>query len=586
MTLLGLSPLVLAALIAAAAAALFALHHLRVRPEIRRVPTLLFWKEAVEETRARTLPGRFRHPRTFLFLAALAALLALALAEPETKAGRAATRHVVVVLDNGAALAARADPSSGVPGAMRFEEVRAAAGRFLEALSLRDRVAVLTTEPGAGPLVDWDAPRNLARGRVAEVRPAAGMGDLAGALRRAAARLAGKTHPQVVLFTGPELPRDLPVREGFDRGLYVAPGEVPLAVVRRGGAVRDRGIVGLAYGATLEVRVAHGESAPPFAVEVVRSGQTEPIAMLEVAPAGRASVAWLAVPGVAADGALVEVRLVPADGFPHNDRALYRLPLRRVRRVAVDPALPPPAGLLVREHPWLAVPAAGDRAELRLAVGAAEPQALPAGSPVAAFEGAALLLDGAGRPELPRLGAGVRPLLAADAGSTLLAADRRPLLQLVPGAPAVLEVAPGLLELSSPFAREPAAIAHLAALLERLAGNRPGAVAVPEAAPAMLLAGTAAPVEIADTAGRRLPDVRGLLDVRDLAPGAWTLGGAGRTDEIAVHPDRILPAGAPSGEERLPATPASSPRGWEWLALAVLVLVLIDAWLHVRGRIP
>ena len=32
--------------------------------------------------------------------------------------------------------------------------------------------------------------------------------------------------------------------------------------------------------------------------------------------------------------------------------------------------------------------------------------------------------------------------------------------------------------------------------------------------------------------------------------------------------------------------PSGSLRPWEWLVLACLALLLVDAWLHAQGRIP
>jgi hypothetical protein len=58
----------------ALAGALFALQRLRVRHREVTVVTTLFWRDALEETRARTLMERFRHPLAYL-LALLVALL-------------------------------------------------------------------------------------------------------------------------------------------------------------------------------------------------------------------------------------------------------------------------------------------------------------------------------------------------------------------------------------------------------------------------------------------------------------------------------------------------------------------------------
>lgn len=66
--------------LAALAGGLFFLQMLRVRHRQIEVPTTMFWREAVEESRARVLRQRFRHPWAYVLLLAIAALLWLAIA--------------------------------------------------------------------------------------------------------------------------------------------------------------------------------------------------------------------------------------------------------------------------------------------------------------------------------------------------------------------------------------------------------------------------------------------------------------------------------------------------------------------------
>lgn len=66
--------------LAALAGGLFVLQMLRVRHRQLEVPTTMFWREAVEESRARVLRQRFRHPWAYLLLLLIAALLWLAIA--------------------------------------------------------------------------------------------------------------------------------------------------------------------------------------------------------------------------------------------------------------------------------------------------------------------------------------------------------------------------------------------------------------------------------------------------------------------------------------------------------------------------
>lgn len=108
----------------ALAAALFALSRLRVRHRALIVPTTLFWREAIEETRARVFVQRFRHPLAYALVLGIAAALWLACADPRSS-GADATRHVIVVdasasMDGGrltAALAAARERASQLPRA-------------------------------------------------------------------------------------------------------------------------------------------------------------------------------------------------------------------------------------------------------------------------------------------------------------------------------------------------------------------------------------------------------------------------------------------------------------------------------------
>src|SRR5690554_4932984 len=96
------------ALAMSVAVVLALLHLLRVRPRPIHVVTTLFWQQAIEQPRARTLWQRFRHPRTYALLAAIGALLALALANPQL-GGRGEAVSEVIVLDAGVTMGARAD---------------------------------------------------------------------------------------------------------------------------------------------------------------------------------------------------------------------------------------------------------------------------------------------------------------------------------------------------------------------------------------------------------------------------------------------------------------------------------------------
>ena len=82
--------------IAAIAVGLWLLQRLRVRHREVEVLTTLFWKDALQETRARVFTRRFRHWRAWALLVVIASLLWVLLGQPHTVAPDA-TQHVVLI---------------------------------------------------------------------------------------------------------------------------------------------------------------------------------------------------------------------------------------------------------------------------------------------------------------------------------------------------------------------------------------------------------------------------------------------------------------------------------------------------------
>lgn len=96
--------------LAALAGGLFLLQMLRVRHRQLEVPTTMFWREAVEESRARVLRQRFRHPWAYVLLLSIAALLWLAIAGLTAKSQQG--QDYLLILDG----------SVGMTHTTRFED--------------------------------------------------------------------------------------------------------------------------------------------------------------------------------------------------------------------------------------------------------------------------------------------------------------------------------------------------------------------------------------------------------------------------------------------------------------------------------
>lgn len=103
MSFTNLSPLAFGLGLLGVAGVLFLLQRLRVRHRPHEVVTTLFWKQAVEEARARVLVRRFRHLPAYLLALLIAGLAWLGFADPEPEG--AGDRDYVVLLDGSSAMA-------------------------------------------------------------------------------------------------------------------------------------------------------------------------------------------------------------------------------------------------------------------------------------------------------------------------------------------------------------------------------------------------------------------------------------------------------------------------------------------------
>lgn len=329
LTLLGL---------AALAGGLYLLQRLRVRH--RRVPvaTTLFWREAVEESRARVLTRRFRHPWAYALILLIASLIWLALAGPERRAGSEA--RTVVLLD-GSARMARGD---------LFARAKAAALAAAGELPRDAREVVLC---GAYPR------RVLAPGedilllekRLEPLGPDACPSTLSAVLRRMARdELSGTAFRVVTDATTWRAPDDIPAdREVARVALEAKP-------------TTNRGIVALGMSEAASGRF----DAVDVFIEVRRAPDAEPASPLGIALDDRevgASPAPVPAPeiggarywmrDVPARGQTLTVRLPGKDDLALDDEASLVLPRRRVLRVAIDDALADVVGPIVDADPAL-----------------------------------------------------------------------------------------------------------------------------------------------------------------------------------------------------------------------------------------
>lgn len=533
------------------AGVLFLVHLLRIRPRERTVPTLLFWRKVLLESQARRLGGRFRHPRTWAFLVLTAALLVLALGRPEREGVGAAP--LVLVLDVGPSMEAALGNDAGT----RFEQAREGVLRWVDGAPLSRPVTVVTTSAREGNVADPETPRALVEARVRALEVDSLARPIAGVLAEVVGRDAAA---DVHVFSDRDPGVAPPPRVTWHRSV----SELP-----------DQAIAGAGFLAGLRVRVL----GPPIEgrVLVVRDEVGTELARAPLVYREGEDLGEGLVPDLRASGDVVTLVLEPADALPTNDRVRYRLPSRTTKRVFVDAALPAAVRLLCEQDDHLNIvddaamadvalaPSPVQVADLDLVAVAHEPLAAP--YPI---------VDRAGMDEMRAVARMEDDALAVARFAGRVLAMRR----TRPDGGRVLALPPALVDARGPWMQRPERTAELIEWIHASAGSTPGSIAIAENAGSTLV------VARTDVAG----SVLGAVDERLVRPfepvGTLTNLDADGTSTASVVAMSAIPR-ATSTERDVDVDAGSRDFEWfEWLIACALFLFLIDAWLHLSGRIP
>ncbi len=540
-----------AALIAGAAGVLAVLHLLRVRPRRVRVVTILFWVHAVEPSRARVLLDRFRHPLTYALLLAICALMALALGRPQRDVASAERAHTVIVIDAGVAMSARGDD-----GRTRLDLAVQRVMAEVRGLRDADAVAVMAVDPEPRLVHRFETPRPLIARELSALAPAGLPGACDRAVRLAASLLQGRSRPEIVLIT--------------DRPFPPAPG---LRVVQVGSPCGNAAIISAMFepdeanplrGRLLARVAAWGDGPRTVGLLVQRAGGAPLLNRSASIPAGTARDFVLA--DVPADGDRLVLRLSSGDALPADDEASFHLPLRNPIRVRMADGVPAGLRIALQSDPAVRLVEPGQRPDIDVCRDDSE---TADGRPCIVVE------------QTPSLPPGARVAVAAD----------HPFFRGLDleGAADVLPPGPG---------DESILIAFGDRVLARFRGD--------SAAPRLVLADAlwsedasfrrrAAFAVFLARAVRRLADWDAdpvVLSPRRHGSDPLWVERAGLSGHRLIMPaDRVsgdLTSTTADGEPAASSGPRLRPEPelFEALLAAALLLLVVEAFLHARGRIP
>lgn len=550
MSLTTLGPLGFVLGLAALAGILFALQRLLVRHREVVVVTTLFWREALEEQRARTLVERFRQPLTYALLLAVAGLLWLGVARPD--AVRATGERHVLLLD-ASAVAARDG---------RFALAVEALDEAL-ASAPRDRTEVVLCGASPRTLLAPGEDRALLAARLEGAAPEAVPSTLELAMGAALAENRG----QALRFTafgdgyvsggGVELPdgvtferASLPPLQGDGSRGIVALGVAPAASGAWDRVDLHIEVTGAEDATAPEVRWANGDAVDGLVKLAAVPGQGVRYALRDVV----------------ADGRVLDVRLATGDALAADDSATVTLPDRPRIRVYVAPG-PGTEGMdaLLAMDPAVEVVRSSADADVLIGEGPAGLPSLrvvPASAQEEAilvtFEGEASGADAALTRAVGELG-----LDRIDAGALADAIGKPIAVGALPGATRRVSVWGELLQGDAGFARSRSYPVLVGRAVRWLAGTDP---IVPYGA-----------------RGRALPSRVGSAaeDVQLAGPGAPLLDRRATSGmDSSGRPSATFDLSAPDG-----APDAGPWRAYTWFLVLALLLLGAEWVLYSRGRI-
>ncbi len=292
------------------------------------VPTLRFWTAAEKGSEVKHR-RRIQQPWSLLLQLLSIALLLLALAQLRFGSAGPVPRDHVLILDTSAWMGAR-----NAKGLL-MDQASAAARAYVAAMPAGDRVMLVRADALATPATAFERNRAVLEDAIARSRPGATALNLAQAFEFAkqAQKLQGGRAGEIVYIGGSRItdnPEDL------------ARVKVPaLRVVQLPPPAQNCGLkkIGLR-------RSASDPDVWEILVGVHNYGQQPRTASVALAfggsPAGRATIS--VAPGAdqnatfnyrARSGGWLEARVLPADDFTANQRAVLEVPPRRALRVAV-----------------------------------------------------------------------------------------------------------------------------------------------------------------------------------------------------------------------------------------------------------
>ena len=174
------------------------LYRLRPKREDATVSSLMFWHAAIKirDSNSSNLQ-RLLRDLNLMVLLALAALLSLALAQPQWQLAARHSQDAVLIVDVSASMGAR----SGNPGRTRLDEAKNVAREIIAALPEGARLLLMTSARYARAQSGFESDRDLLQALVSRLQPTEEAGRPTAAIAQARALLRSRAQAQLHFVT-------------------------------------------------------------------------------------------------------------------------------------------------------------------------------------------------------------------------------------------------------------------------------------------------------------------------------------------------------------------------------------------------
>lgn len=292
--------------LAALALPIILFYMLKLRRQEVLVSSTMLWRQVLRDREANAPWQRLRRNLLLLLQLLILTLLVLALARPYREVAATAQGSIVLLLDASASMGARDVTPT------RFAAAQSVARGLVDGLGADEVMTVVAVGPSPRVLASTTNDKTTLRRALAEARATDGQADWRAALTLAAASAQAAPGSTVVIVSDGGLPAELP-------GL-----PVPVSYVSVGQGSDNRAILALAVrdgvqGPQAFVRVANFDDQEAMAlVELEVDGRLFDARQLTLPPRGEQG---LTVAGLPLDARQVTARLSDGDALPVDDVA-------------------------------------------------------------------------------------------------------------------------------------------------------------------------------------------------------------------------------------------------------------------------